>query len=276
MIYIRIVSIFIVLFLYINRKSFSQEANYFGARNESLGRSTVALRDSWALFYNPAGLVYNESHVLAGYQSKYIAMGINDAVFGFSFPLKSTALGIGASYFGDNLLNKTKLIAAVAHKVGKTSLGLKATYDQLSVDELGSHGIFYIDIGGQIKLGSEVVIGMVLKNLNQAKFDSISLIEPNTLVQIGVSYNPHSKLVLLGQIEKDISNPALLRLAMEYKITPQVSVRTGLIPSPTSAFAGIGFSWSNMDIDFAGSYQQVLGWSGGLSIGIPITSSSED
>ena len=275
MLFIRIVYIVIFLLPTFFLNTFSQEADYFGARNESLARTTVALNDSWALFYNPAGLEYNKSHLLFGYQSKYIALGINDAVFAFTFPIKNTALGIGASYFGDNLLNKTKLIGAAAHTIGTTSLGLKVTYEQLSIAEVGSNGFFYIDLGGQIKMGRQFVIGMALKNLNQSKSNNSQFIAPNTLVQVGIDYHPHSKLILLAQIEKDISNPPILRLGMEYKITKHVSARTGLTPYPTSAFAGLGFTWTKMNLDFAGSYQQILGWSGGLSIGIPIDISNE-
>ncbi len=266
----------IILLLFYVSDSFSQEANFYGARNESLARATVALNNSWALFYNPAGLVFNHTEVLAGYQSKYTSLGINDGAFGFTFPINNTALGIGVSYFGDQLLSKSKVVAAVGHKIGKTSLGIKTTYDQLRVDELGSKGFFYIDIGGQISISEEVILGMAINNLNQAKFDTLTLSSPNTLVQVGVNYHPHDKLTLLIQVEKDVSNPAVLRFGLEYLVSKNVAIRTGLTPSPTSAFAGIGFNMLKMKLDVVGSFQQSLGWSGGVSIGIPITMSHED
>ncbi len=268
--YFKIIVSLIFLSVLSTSKSNSQEANFYGARNEALARSTVALNDSWALFYNPAGLVYNQAEMVAGYQSKYISLGINDGAFGFTFPIKNTALGIGASYFGDNLLSKSKVVAAVAHKIGKTSLGIKTTYEQIRIDEIGSKGIIYLDIGGQIIITEQVSIGMVINNLNQAKFDTLALSSPNTNVQVGINYHPHSKLTLLAQVEKNISNPAILRLALEYTVSSNVQVRTGFLPSPASAFAGIGFNWDKMKLDLAGSYQQQLGWSGGLSIGVPI------
>lgn len=273
---IRIFSIASVLYFCSNTLIFSQEANYNGARNESLGRATVALTDSWALFYNPAGLVYNQTYVFTGYQSKYIELGINDGAFGFVFPIQQTALGIGASYFGDNILNKSKVIGSIAHKIGKTSLGIKSTYDQISIKELGSKGIFYFDIGGQINIGQQVTIGMALENINQAKFDTLSISQPNTLIKIGVNYHPHEKLTLLAQVEKDISNSTLLKLGMEYRIMKHVSVRTGIVPSPVSAFTGFGFNWTKIDLDFVGSYQQYLGWSAGFSFGIPINKTYEE
>ena len=254
---------------------FAQEASFYGSKNESLARTTVALSDSWALFYNPAGLRYNQTEVLAGYQSKYTSLGIDDGVFGFTFPIKNTALGIGASYFGDNLLNKTKAVGAIAHKIGKTSLGIKTTYDQLRIDEIGSKGIFYVDIGGQIAIHEQVVIGMVITNINQAKFDTLLMSSPNTSVQVGINYHPHDKLILLAQVEKGISNPAILRLALEHTISKYVIIRTGILPSPTAAFAGFGLNWDKIKLDLVGSYQQSLGWSGGLSIGIPIFMSNE-
>ncbi len=255
---------------------FSQEAIFYGAKNESLARATIALNDSWALFYNPAGLAYHKTKLMAGYQSKYTSLGINDGVFGFAFPIKNTALGIGASYFGDNLLSKTKLIAAAAHRVGKTSLGIKTTYDQLRVKEIGSKGILYIDIGGQIIITEQLTLGMVINNINQAKFDTLALSSPNTVVQLGINYHPHNKLSLLAQVEKDILNPAVLRLALEYNISANVVIRTGVIPSPTAVFAGAGFHSFKITIDLVGSYQQSLGWSGGVSIGVPISTAYEE
>jgi len=265
-----------IFILHNTLNAFSQEANFYGARNEGLARTTVALNDSWALFYNPAGLVFNQVGIVAGYQSKYTSLGIDDGAFGFTFPIKNTALGVGASYFGDNLLSKSKVVTAVAHKIRKTSLGIKATYDQLRIDEIGSKGIIYIDIGGKIIITDQVTIGMVINNLNQAKFDTLALSSPTTNVQVGINYHPHSKLTLLAQVEKNISNPAILRLALEYAVSSNVAVRTGFLPSPASAFAGIGLNWAKVKLDLAGSYQQQLGWSGGLSIGIPIQNPDED
>ena len=256
--------------------TYSQEANFYGAKNESLARATVALSNSWSLFNNPSGLPYHHKEVLAGYQSKYVQLGIHDGVFGFVFPIQHTAIGIGAIYFGDELLSKTKVTGAIAHKIGKTSLGLKATYDQLRINEFGTKGIFFLDIGGQMTISNQIIIGMTLSNLNQAKFDTLSLSRPATTIQIGVNYHPHDKLTLLAQVEKDVYYPATLKVALEYFISPNVSVRTGILPTPTSAFAGLGFNWQYMNIDFVGSYQQSLGWSGGVSLGFTFGESDEN
>lgn len=255
---------------------YAQESNFFGSRNESLARSTIALTDSWALFYNPSGLKYHDSQVLFGYQSKYTSLGINDGAFGFTFPIKNTALGVGASFFGDNLLNKSKIIIAAAHSIGKTSLGIKSTYDQISIKEVGTKGIIYLDIGGQISINKEITLGMLITNLNQAKFDTLALSNPYTSVQVGINYHPHNKLILLAQVEKNISDPTIIRFALEYVISNNVSIRTGIVPSPASASTGIGLSWEKFKLDFSGSYQQYLGWSGGASIGIPIFADHAD
>ncbi len=272
----RIITLIFFLFIDLYSNCYAQEANFYGARNEALARATVALCDSWAMFYNPSGLVFRQTEVLASYQSKYTSLGINEGSFGFAFPIKNTALGIGASYFGDNLLNKSKIIGAIAHKIGKTTLGVKTTYDQLKVNEIGSKGILYFDLGGQIIISEQVTLGMIINNLNQAKFDTLSLSSPHTFLHVGVNYHPHEKLTLLIQLEKDISNPAVIRLALEYMVSKNVVIRTGILPSPVSAFTGIGFNWQKFKLDIAGSYQQSLGWSGGVSIGIPIITKDED
>ena len=256
--------------------TYSQEANFYGAKNESLARATVALSNSWSLFNNPSGLPYHHKELLVGYQNKYVALGIHDGVFGFVFPIHNTVVGIGAMYFGDELLNKSKITGAVAHKIGKTSLGLKATYDQIRIDKLGTKGILLLDIGGQMVISDQVIIGMTITNLNQAKFDTLGISRPATSVQIGVNYHPHNKLIILTQIEKDIYYPTALRIALEYFISPNVSVRTGVLPSPTSAFAGFGFKWQFINLDLVSSYQQPLGWSSGFSIGFTFDQSNEN
>jgi len=257
------------------KSSFSQKINFYGARNESLARATVALTDSWSLFYNPAGLVFHQTKLAAGFQSKYATLGINDGAFGITFPIKETALGFGASYFGDQLLNKSKITGAIAHKIGKTRLGIKTAYEQISIKEIGYKGIFTIDIGGQISLNEQINIGMAITNINQAKFDTLSLISSNTSIQVGVNYHPHKQLTLLAQVEKDIEYPAILRIALEYTISKLVLIRTGVLPSPVAAFAGVGLQSSNFNLDLVGSYQQSIGWSGGLSIGVPLFTTNE-
>lgn len=272
----RIITLLSFLYFGAYFKTNGQEASFWGARNEALANASVALNDSWALFYNPSGLVFNQSKVLAAYQNKYTSLGIHDGAFGFAFPINKTALGIGVSYFGDNLLNKSKIIGAIAHKIGKTTLGIKTTIEQLKVEGIGSKGILYIDIGGQIIVSKEVSLGMLISNINQAKFDTNVLSQPTTKIQVGINYHPHSKLLLLAQIEKDIINPATLKMGFEYLISKNVTVRTGVIPSPTVAYAGLGLIWQKINLDFVGSYAQSIGWSGGLSIGVPITSSNEE
>ena len=272
----RIITLILILYFGLQFKTNGQEANFGGARNEALANTSTALNDSWALFYNPSGLVFNQTKVLAGYQSKYTSLGIHDGAFGFVFPIHKTAIGIGASYFGDNLLNKSKVIGAAAHKIGKNTLGIKTTIEQLKVEGIGSKGILYIDIGGQFVISKEVSLGMSISNLNQAKFDTDALSQPSTNIQVGINYHPHSKLLLLAQIEKDITNPTILRMGFEYLISKNITVRTGVVPTPTAAYAGLGINWQKMNLDFVGSYSQSLGWSGGLSIGVPIIGSNEE
>ena len=265
----------VVFYLLLNTFLYAQEADFNGSRNEALAEATVALETGWSLFTNPSGMVYQEKIVMAGYQSKYVQLGIHDGAFGFVFPIQNTAMGLGVAYFGDELLSKSKAVASAAHKIGKTSLGIKATYEQWRISELGAKGIFYLDIGGQMEITNQFTIGMVITNLNQAKFDTISYNSPITTVKVGINYHPHNKLSVLAQVEKDVSNPALLRLAMEYQISSHIYIRTGVLPTPTSGFAGLGLNWPLLQLDLAGSYQQDLGWSGSVSMDITFTKRDE-
>ncbi|MCB0495828.1 MAG: hypothetical protein KDC79_06810 [Cyclobacteriaceae bacterium] len=267
--------VLLLLLLLAGTYSYAQEANFNGARNESLAEATVALQTGWSLFTNPSGMNYHEKVLMAGYQSKYVQLGIHDGAFGFTFPVNNTALGIGVAYFGDELLSKTKAIASASHKIGKTSLGIKTTYEQWNINELGSKGIFYVDIGGQMVITDQFTIGMVITNLNQAKFDTLNYASPVTEVKVGINYHPHEKLLLLAQLEKDVSNPALLRLGIEYLVSPNIALRTGILPNPTSGFAGIGFNWKHLFLDLSGSYQQNLGWSGSISFDVPLKKGDE-
>lgn len=264
------------LCILLSSATYAQEANFSGARNESMAEATVALQTNWALFTNPSGMQYQEKAFMIGYQSKYVSLGIHDGAFGFTFPIRSTALGLGVAYFGDELLNNAKVISGIAHKIGKTSLGAKATYEQWSIRELGSKGILYVDIGGQMEISDKVIIGMELTNLNQAKFDTMRISNPVTTVKAGLNYHPHEKLVVLAQVEKDIRNPALLRLGIEYLISPHIAVRSGVLPTPTSGYSGIGLIWPILHLDLAGSYQQEIGWSGSFSIDVPLAKRNEN
>lgn len=269
-------SLLLVFWLSLLASSMAQEPNFYGARYEAMGRSGVAVNDYWGMFYNPASMPFSKMHLMASYQSKYTSLGINDGAFGFSFPISATALAVGVSYFGDQLLNKTKAVAAVAHNVGITTLGLKATYDQLKVAEVGSQGIFYVDLGGRITIGDQVTVGMVLANLNLAKFDSLSTSLPSSMVQLGFTYHPHSKLIVAASVEKDLINPAVLRMGFEYMISTNIVIRTGVVPTPSAGYLGLGIYWGSMKLNLTGAYQQHIGWSGGLSIGIPISMSHEE
>lgn len=269
---------FLLLFVFLllsNTFLRAQEADFNGSRNEAVAEATVALETGWSLFTNPSGMVYHEKIVMAGYQSKYIQLSIHDGAFGFVFPIQNTAMGVGVAYFGDELLNKSKAVVSAAHKIGKTSLGIKTAYEQWQISELGSKGIFYLDIGGQMDITNQLTLGMVITNLNQAKFDTLSYNSPITTLKVGLSYHPHDKLILLAQVEKDVSNPAILRLGLEYMASQHIALRTGVLPNPTSAFVGLGLLWQSFHIDLSGAYLQTLGWTGSVSIDIPLTKKDE-
>ena len=250
--------------------SFAQGVGFTDARGLALARTTSVISDSWSIINNPAGLAKtgDSTQLLAGYQNRYVNMGIHDGTIGIAIPVKSFTPALAVSFFGDELLNESRIAIGAGHKIGVAQLGLRFNYHQIQLRGYGSAQAFSVDLGGIFELSQQLYLGMLITNINQAKFNSEQMNRLPIGLAVGLSYRPNKSLLLNFEVDKKIEEALDFRFGLEYLINNTIIFRTGLSAAQPTAHLGFGFNLNAIRLDLAGQYQSVLGFTGCFSISI--------
>lgn len=266
-----------ILFLVITslaKKTYGQFFSGGGARATAMAETSLLLRDEFGLFNNPGGLNTEQTTVLLAYNTRYMAMGINDARAGLVMSLGSIITGFGIHYYGDHLYNQLEISTTGSHQVGFAHLGIRVGYRQFYLENYGYKRAANIDLGGIFTLSEQVSFAMLLTNLTRAKLAGQDDYRLSSLLALGVSYQPLQAFRIDLQISKDINLPVSGSVGIEYRVSPHVSARTGFNFSKALAALGFGFHWNQFSLDLAGNYQPQLGFA--TCLALVITKKSAD
>ena len=248
-------------------KTYGQEFNASGGRALGMAATSILLTDEYGIFNNPGATKAHNLAFLAAYNTQYLNLGLNDARLGLVLPFENIMAAAGVLYFGDELYNQMRISALVADEFGFAKVGLRANYHQFYVQNYGYRSAFTLDLGGVFKLSEQLSMAMVIQNITRAKLIAEADKQLSSLVQLGLSYHPIKAFRIDVQLDKSIELPIVLRVGLEYMATDLISFRSGFSTSSLAAI-GMGFSWRKITLDFAGQYQQQLGYAGIISLKI--------
>lgn len=259
---------FTILFLLFISTTFGQNGlHQIGSRPAGMGHTYAAEKDSWSLFYNPAGISsIQTTNLLFAYESRFNIEGLNNIGAGAITHTKIGSVGISAFRFGDDNYNEQTASLAFGNKYGIASLGGKLNYVQYTLEGFGDKGIISFDVGGTAMLGEHLIVGAYVRNINQAKLSDLEDEKVPTLMNAGISYLPIEKLHINVEAEKDLDYDAILRMGLEYNFYKKLFIRTGISTGPFHQFAGLGFHLSLLQVDYAMSKDRNLGYSHQASI----------
>ena len=233
-----------------------------GARGAAMSNASVAFNDINSAFSNQAGLAFVENISFCAYgERRFLAEGLNSLLFAAAVPLKSYGTG------GFNDYNEQKIGLSYARKLAKNfSIGAQLDYLSTRIPDYGVAGTVTVEIGLLANINKQVSIGAHVYNPVNSKLNSTDRLP--ALINVGVSYSPSPKVMMSGQLEKDINNQPLKgRFGLEYKPVSILSLRAGFVASQVSmASFGFGILLKDLQIDVASSYHQVLGITPSLSI----------
>jgi hypothetical protein len=240
-----------------------------GARASGIGNTSTITADEWSMFNNVGSLSKTTSTVAGfSYESRPYLSGANRMAFVFAKPLKIGVAGIGLFRFGDAIYNEQIISTGYSNSFGLASLGLKINYIQYCASGFGSKSLLTISAGGLAQLTPIISVGVHITNLNQQKIsdDSDKEYIPTTLTA-GVGIKASDKVLIITEIEKDLSYSPIVKFGMEYRVHKKVAFRTGFNTNPSSGFFGMGFKASKFLIDYSFRYEPNLGGSHQATIG---------
>jgi hypothetical protein len=239
--------------------------NYsIGARSAGMGNASVSLSDVWSAHQNQAGLGFVRNISCgAYYENKFLLKELGLKACVAAIPVKGGTFGIEFSNFGYSLYSENKYSVSFAKAFGdKFSIGIAMDYLNTKIAEgYGSKGVAAAEIGLQAKPLKGLTIGVHVFNPTHTKFVDYNNERVPTIFRLGGNYNFSDKVILAIETEKDISQKAIFKAGVEYKVVKEFYLRAGICTNPTLNSFGFGMNLKNFKIDFSTNCHQTLGFS---------------
>lgn len=219
---------------------------------------------------NPAGLAELEEP-LAGFSFINHFLTPELQTLGFRWALPDSNRGawqLSAQRSGSRNLNFSEASLAYAHRLRFVSLGLRGQFRQLSQGEFGTGNAFVLSAGGQAQLHPMLRFGAWLYNITQTSYRHSGQITVPVIMQAGVEVSATGSFALLADLQKRIDQPASAKIALTYRVSRRLQLRTGFDHRIASLFAGADFQFRNWALSYGTGWSPQLGWSNGLDLRI--------
>ena len=179
------------------------------------------------------------------------------------FKSKVIDYGLAISQFGYEKYNESRLSVNVSKKLStKLSLGVRLNYfSMLMATEEGRKSTMSSDIGFLVVPLPKLSIGLSASNFIQTAYTtSRGEFELPLTLRTGANFQLFKDLLLVSEIEKEITNDPILKIGCEYLPINEVSLRIGLLSNPSRPTFGVGYSPGRFSFDVASVYHVVLGF----------------
>ena len=225
-----------------------------GARQISIANADVALaNDVFTLFNNPAGLAQINWKEVGVYYSP-APFGLTELANGYvayQQPFSFGSLGIGGMTYGYELYRESKIILGYSYNYDNILfLGAAINYQTYSIQNYGSTGVFYLNLGGLVYILDDLRWGFSTNNINRATVgdqdDQIPVV-----FSTGFSFDVLQNFSLNVSLVKDIRYDLSLAFGIDYDIIEYLSLRIGAADNPSKFTAGIGINYSILGLDYA-------------------------
>lgn len=235
-----------------------------GARQISMANSDVALaNDVFSIFGNPAGLSqFNWREVGIYYSPAPFGLSeLSNGYIAYNEPFNFGSLSIGGMTYGFDLYRESKVALGYSYNYKNILFaGITINYHTYSIQNYGSTGVFYVNVGGLVYILDQLRWGFSVDNLNRATIADFDDQIPMVLVT-GLSYDIINDFSLNFALEKDIRYNPSVKFGIEYDIIEYLSLRAGTSNEPSRFTAGVGINYSMFSLDYAFFTHQDLGLS---------------
>lgn len=269
----------ILFFVFSSIRCISQTlSNHSGGQNEAIANTSSTLSNYGAVFSNVAGLADIEDIVLSvSYRVLPNALWQNNMLASGYYPTKLGTIGAGFTRVGDDLFSQQTISLGFANRFGIASIGIKANYLTYAIEGYNSRSIPYFDIGGIAELTPSLFIGAYITNVSQTRIAEFQDERIPTLLSLGLSYRPNSKLMANIEVQQDLEYEPTFKAGLAYKFIEYFTFRTGINTLPNQQFIGFGFNpdWNSIAIDYSMSHNRFWGLGHQLSISYQVNKSEK-
>lgn len=256
-----------------------------GSRAIALGYSGVSIPDAWSLFYNQAGLGYQEyAWIGVHHENRFITPELSFSALGSIIPVRPGSLGISIKRLGFSQFSQTKLGLAYGMKLMPTlSAGVQLNVHHVYIaGEYGSTAAFTAEGGILYIPFPDLTVGLHILNPTRSKILRDERIP--TIVDFGLAYTLGERVLLTVGVEKNIDEKQSFKGGVEYTPLPNLAFRIGMATNPSLMCFGIGYSKGPIQISAAFTRHEYMGYTphftaayqfGGKKKGLPDDSADQ-
>lgn len=253
---------------------FAQGWQPMGSRSMSLGNASVALNDVWAYHHNPAALIgIKKVSFGISYENRFLLRELQSQGFVVAYPFKRSVISIGGQTFG--YTNFRTYRSGLGYALALTdflSIGVQLNHHLVRLPEVyGRHQTVTAELGVMAKITDNWHMGFSVLNLTRNKLTSYQEDRYSTALRLGTRYHVSNKVMLLGELEKNVDFPIRFKTGVEYEPSENLYFRGGFGTAPIEFSFGFGYHWKGIyKLDIGSAYQQIIGWSPNLSFTVQL------
>lgn len=227
-----------------------------------MGNASACLSDVWSLTNNIAGLTgvqhataATSCHAIPSFEPFSRMAGV------VAVPAGTGVAGTSIFRFGDDLYNEHVLSIGYANTFGLASLGIKFNYVQYRIEGLETITALSASFGGLARLGSHLLFGAHVVNINQPTMNTLTGEKLPTRLVAGIALQQSENIIASAEIEKEIDHSPVIKAGVEYRALKRIWFRTGFNLRPEAGFAGLGTLLRRFQLDYAMQWDHFFGLS---------------
>ncbi len=261
--------VFLLIFSIFIKGFASGDLRIAGSRSAAMGGCSVSISDLWSLQNNPAGTAWlTRLSTGISYGNRFLVKELSAVAFGIALPVKAGTFGLLISRYGSSDYTEIKAGLSFARKFGRHfSTGVLLDYQRIGqLEQYGSKSLFSFELGFQYRASKHISVGFHLMNPVPVKILSYPEQRLPTLIRLGLCYEFSAAFQVCIEAEKDLEHQPTFRAGAEYHFAKPAFIRIGVSTNPMAFSFGFGIILNGFILDFATGYQQVIGFSPGMSL----------
>ncbi|MBN1415523.1 MAG: hypothetical protein JW973_10515 [Bacteroidales bacterium] len=244
------------------------------ARYAGMADAGVVVPDVWSGFHNQAGLAYISGLSLSvHYESRFCIPENSIKALTIGIPVLKGTLGLNYSMFGYAKYFESRTGLAYGRMLGKRfAAGIQINH--LMIRQSADYGNMHTVIpeGGFLAQPlDDLYIGFHIFNPAQQHFPQCHDQAIPSLLQIGIGYRIIDNVFLSAEVEKETDKKQVIKVGVEYEMIRHFNLRLGVSTASTYRYAlGIGYVYRRINLDFALSHHQWLGFTPYITLGYSV------
>lgn len=263
------VPLIIVFFLLFQSSIHAQGFAFSGSRSQALANASVCLTDVFSYHNNPANSSKIEYLTFGlSYENRFLLKELQHQSYAVAIPIANGVFTIGGNTFGyEDFRTFKNGIGYAMSLTSELSIGIQVNHHVVKLSgPFGNDHTLTGELGLSYNITPEWRLGIAVFNLGRNKLVEDPIERYTTSIRLGTAYKVSAKVLVVGEIEKDIVHPLRAKYGVEYQPNENLVFRMGFATKPIELSFGLGWVFSTKYfLDFGTQYHQILGWSPNIS-----------